>query len=203
MTSGFQLSEDLDRYFTAIGSDRAYGLVQQVGVKDITEQDTQDYLAERKRIARLFTERLDVQNLPNLLDIEFESEVWERWGERCLSCGNCAMVCPTCYCYGVRENISMDFSEAAKTKELYSCNIVDFAEVAGKHNFRPDRKTRLKYRYYHQHRGYVEAYDESKCVGCFRCGRACIAGINPPDVIRELQDEDRQDLPPVSKGTEL
>lgn len=47
----------------------------------------------------------------------------------------------------------------------------------------------MKYRYYHQHRGFAESYDEPKCVGCNRCGRACLAGISPCGVIRDLQEE--------------
>ena len=87
------------------------------------------------------------------------------------------------------ERVTMDYATGTKIKKLYSCNIVDFATVAGGHNFRPDRETRLKYRYYHQHRGFVETYDEPKCVGCNRCGRVCLAGINPPEVIRDLHAE--------------
>ena len=100
------------------------------------------------------------------------------------------MVCPTCYCYGVSERVSLDFKHGAKIKELYSCNLLDFAAVAGGHNFRPTRESRLKYRYYHQHRGFVEAHDEPKCVGCNRCGAVCLAGINPPEVIADLQEEE-------------
>jgi formate hydrogenlyase subunit 6/NADH:ubiquinone oxidoreductase subunit I len=84
----------------------------------------------------------------------------------------------------------MDFRGGEKVKHLHSCNLLDFAMVAGGHNFRPDRKTRLKYRYYHQHRGFVEAFHEPMCVGCGRCGRTCMAAIRPPDVIRELQEEE-------------
>ncbi len=102
------------------------------------------------------------------------------------------MACPTCYCYGVTERVSMDFQQAEKRKFLYSCNLVDFALVAGGHNFRPAAESRLKYRYYHQHCGFAEAYDEAKCVGCNRCGSVCLAGINPPDVIGDLQAEDRK-----------
>ena len=91
----------------------------------------------------------------------------------------------------ITERLSMDFTSGARQKQLYSCNLKDFALVAGGHNFRPERRTRLKYRYYHQHRGFVEIYDEPKCVGCNRCGRACLAGINPPDVIADLQAEER------------
>ena len=99
------------------------------------------------------------------------------------------MCCPTCYCYGVTERVSMDNKEATKTKVQYSCNLVDFAMVAGGHNFRPEAETRLKYRYYHQHRGFVESFGHPMCVGCYRCGRVCLVGINPPEVIQDLQAE--------------
>lgn len=193
VTHGFDLFlTDLgDRYFVAVNSDRGYTLLGKVGARDVMAQDTEDYMAERKRITQGLHRHVGLQNLENLLDVAFESSVWSKWGAKCLSCGSCAMVCPTCYCYGVTERVSMDFQWARKVKQLYSCNLVDFSQVAGGHNFRPNPATRLKYRYYHQHHGFIESYDEPKCVGCNRCGRVCLAGINPPEVIRDLQMEER------------
>jgi len=193
VTHGFDLFlTDLgDRYFVAIASDRGFNMLNKVKVREVTDDDTNAYKEVRSRILEGFKTHILVRNLPNLLDLEFTSEVWKKWGEKCLSCGSCAMVCPTCYCYGVTEEVSMDFQQATRVKQLYSCNLLDFAEVAGGHNFRPDRETRLKYRYYHQHRGFMEDYDEPKCVGCNRCGRACLAGINPVAVITDLYEEDR------------
>lgn len=179
-----------DRYFVTIGSERGFTTLNRVATLEVTEQDTADYLEARRGIAAGFEPDLDVKLLPKLMDIEFESPVWDKWGAKCFSCGSCAMVCPTCYCYGVKEQVAMDFSHGAKVRQLYSCNLVDFAQVAGGHNFRGKREVRLKYRYYHQHRGFVEAYDEPKCVGCGRCGRACLGGINPPAVIRDLLEEE-------------
>ena len=192
VTQGFDLFlTDLgDRYFVSINSDRGFTTLQCVATKEVTEEDTKEYLEVRQKFNKNYKNKVDVRNLPNLLDIEFESAVWDRWGAKCLSCGSCAMVCPTCYCYGVSERVSMDNTVGAKVKRLYSCNLVLFATVAGGHNFRPERTTRLKYRYYHQHRGFVEAYDEPKCVGCGRCSNVCLAGINPPDIIHELQAEE-------------
>ena len=193
VTHGFDLFlTDLgDRFFVAIDSDRGFLALQKIGAREITDEDTQDYLEARHQISQAFAPDLDTHNLANLLDIEFDSEVWKKWGNKCLSCGSCAMSCPTCYCYGVSERIDMDNQGGEKVKQLYSCNCVDFASVAGGHNFRPDRETRLKYRYYHQHRGFVETYEAPMCVGCNRCGRVCLAGINPPEIIADLQDEDR------------
>jgi formate hydrogenlyase subunit 6/NADH:ubiquinone oxidoreductase subunit I len=179
-----------DKYFMQINSSKAFNLLKNVQINDTEIKDEERYIAEKKRIASLFKTKVDVTGLPNLMDIEFESNVWKKWGDKCLSCGTCAMVCPTCYCFTVTENIDVSLKFASKEKMLYSCNLVDFAEVAGGHNFRPEPATRLKYRFYHQHRGFVESYDEPKCVGCNRCGIACPAGINPIDIIHDLRMED-------------
>lgn len=191
ITHGFDifLTDLGERYFVKVGSDRAFNFLNKAQLHDISDDDRNQYLNNRNLFESSVKNTVRIENLPNLLDIEFESDVWKKWGEKCLSCGSCSMVCPTCYCYGVTENVSMDFKKSEKTKQLYSCNLYDFAEVAGGHNFRPSRETRLKYRYYHQHRGFVESFGQPMCVGCNRCSRVCLAGINPTEVIRDIQME--------------
>ncbi len=193
VTHGFDLFlTDLgDRCFVSIDSDRGFRLLNEVAVREVTAADTQAYKNAKQRILEGFKTQINAHDLPNLLDLEFKSAVWDKWGKKCLSCGSCAMVCPTCYCYGVSEEVTMDFKSSSRIKQLHSCNLLDFAEVAGGHNFRPGQETRLKYRYYHQHRGFREDYDEPKCVGCNRCGRVCLAGINPAAVIKDLHEEYR------------
>jgi hypothetical protein len=146
-----------DKYFIAIDSDTGYMIVNQSGGQEVTENDQLDYKRVKQEIESKFTTQVDVSIVPELMDLEFESEVWKKWGDKCLSCGSC-----------------------------YSCNLLDFAAVAGGHNFRPDSHIRLKYRYYHQFRGFVEAFNQSLCVGCNRCGVACLAGISPKAVIDDL-----------------
>ena len=178
-------------YFIEILSAEAYEIVKDLKTTEPKEADHVQYMKTIAEKNRKFTTQVDTTDLTKILDMEFQSPVWKQWGDKCLGCGTCANVCPTCYCYGVDESVDPSLQKAVKTKTLYSCNVVDFAEVAGGHNFRPERSTRLKYRYYHKHRGFVEAYEESLCVGCGRCGEACLAGITVPEVIASVRGEEQ------------
>ena len=178
-----------DRYFVEILSDTAYNFLKNIKTAELVEADHVQYMKVVSEKNKKFTAHVDTTDLTKILDMEFQSDVWKQWGEKCLACGSCSKVCPTCYCYGVEETVDINLRGAKKTKMLYSCNLIDFAEVAGGHNFRPERHARLKYRYYHKHRGFVEAYEESLCVGCGRCGEACLAGITVPEVIASVRGE--------------
>lgn len=174
-------------YFAEIASSRAFHLLEQLGAREPNTDEHHRYLEQIAARESLFTAHVDTSDLTKILDLEFQAPVWEEWGKRCLSCGTCAQVCPTCYCYGVEELVDMDLNHARKEKMLYSCNLLDFASVAGGHNFRPQSHTRIKYRYYHKHRGFVEAFEESLCVGCGRCGQSCLARITVPEVIASVR----------------
>lgn len=176
-----------DDYFAEIHTPRAFQIIQQLSTRDPGAQDHERFRRTLERRNSSFLSSVDTSDLTKILDMEFQSEVWQEWGKRCLSCGTCAQVCPTCYCYGIEEKVDMDLSRATKNKQLYSCNLVDFAEVAGGHNFRPEAQSRLKYRYYHKHRGFVEAFEESLCTGCGRCGQSCLADITVPEVIASVR----------------
>ncbi|MDA8101045.1 MAG: 4Fe-4S dicluster domain-containing protein [Nitrospiraceae bacterium] len=178
------------RLFFEIFSSEAYHVIRDLATGEPTPEDHNAYMRVETERNRKITTTVDTTDLTKILDMEFQSPVWKTWGDKCLGCGSCASACPTCYCYGVEETVDPGLREAKKTRTLYSCNIVDFAEVAGGHNFRPERGTRLKYRYYHKHRGFVEAYEESLCVGCGRCGDICLAGITVPEVIASVRGGD-------------
>nr|MBF0220631.1 4Fe-4S dicluster domain-containing protein [Desulfobulbaceae bacterium] len=178
-----------EKYFVEILTSQAFELIKKISGKEPSQIDHQRYKHVSSQKNKLFTTTVDSSDLTKILDLEFDSKAWQIWGDKCLSCGTCANVCPTCYCYGVEENVDMDLKGATKTKTLHSCNLLDFASVAGGHNFRPESATRLKYRYYHKHRGFVEAFEEALCVGCGRCGESCLSDITPAEVIASVRNE--------------
>ncbi len=188
---GFNLfcSDIGDRYYLSINSSKAFNFLKNVKVSNPTKKDDNNYIARRKELTKKFKTKVKITGLPSLLDIGFKAPVWKKWGDKCLNCSTCAMVCPTCYCYITEETIDVNLACSHKEQVKYACTIVDSAEVAGGHNFRPLREDRLKYRYWHHYRGFAENASEPICVGCNRCGRACLAGINPKDVINDLRLE--------------
>ncbi len=202
ISTGFNVfcSDIGENYYLSINSSKAFNFLKEFDTRDPLDDDNCRLVERRKIISDSFLSEVDVTALPSILDIEFDSPVWEKWGNKCLNCGTCAMVCPTCYCYSVEESFDTNLKGATRQKKLYSCNLVDFAEVAGGHNFRPKNGDRLKYRYYHQHRGFAENANQQICVGCNRCERACLAGINPKDVINDLRMDKESCLTNISSS---
>jgi len=177
-----------DRYFVSVHSVEGAELLDRcVETRHIGEQDTEDFQRKTREFKASFSNSLDTSQIPLLLDAKFDDPVWDELGARCLSCGACSMVCPTCYCFDIKDRLTPDGTEGSRVRVWDSCQFSEFAEVAHGHNFRDTRGSRVKYRYYHKQWGYLSKFERVLCVGCGRCERACKADINPRIVIEALQ----------------
>ena len=128
--------------------------------------------------------------LPKLLDRSYDHPVWEENSERCFSCGSCNLVCPTCYCFDVREDVEWNLQKGERYRVWDGCLLADFAVVAGNHNFRGKLADRYRHRYYRKGKYVPEKIGEVACVGCGRCITACTAKIaNPVEVYNKLVEE--------------
>jgi NAD-dependent dihydropyrimidine dehydrogenase PreA subunit len=136
--------------------------------------------------------KLDVRPdiLPELLGRSLEHPVWEEKAERCYSCGSCNLVCPTCYCFDVRDDVDWTLQKGERRRVWDGCLLSGFAAVAGGHNFRRHRADRYRHRYYRKGKYIPEKIGEIACVGCGRCITACTANIaNPVEVYNSLVHE--------------
>lgn len=134
-----------------------------------------------------------VEQVFDLVSKKFKSPVWEKHVERCFSCGTCNMVCPTCYCFDVSDDMNLDVSSGNRTRTWDGCMLPHFAVVGGGHNFRPDPAARQRHRVKRKFEYLPDRYSQGAvCVGCGRCGRQCTANIDIYDIIIDLiQEGDR------------
>jgi sulfhydrogenase subunit beta (sulfur reductase) len=153
-----------------------------------TEADIRDYLDRLRRRRDAFELALDVSDLPYVLELKKNDPVWDELARRCLCCGSCSVVCPTCSCFNVADRIDED-GTAERVRTWDSCLYPDYAMVAGGHNFRADRGDRVRTRYYHKQEAFVREFGMPSCVGCGRCIENCPTGIHVVEVFNAVRGE--------------
>ena len=181
-------------YLVDIRTDKGRALAQ--SIKDAPEAD--DISLKLRKLVwadnadRLQKHKLDVRSevLPKLLERSYEHPVWEEKAQLCYSCGSCNLVCPTCYCFDVRDDVDWTLQKGERRRVWDGCLLSEFAAVAGGHNFRRHRADRYRHRYYRKGKYVPEKIGEIACVGCGRCITACTANIaNPVEVYNSLVHE--------------
>ena len=111
-----------------------------------------------------------------------ESAAWERIADRCLTCGNCTLVCPTCFCTSVVDSTSLDGQVFERRERPDSCFGLDFSYVFGG-AVRASAASRYRQWYLHKLVTWHDQFGESGCVGCGRCITWCPTGIDITEAI--------------------
>jgi sulfhydrogenase subunit beta (sulfur reductase) len=117
-----------------------------------------------------------------------DHEIWTEEAKRCLSCGACSAVCPTCYCFDMLDVTSFD-GLVTRSRNWDNCFFAEHGQVAGGQNFRPGRKDRLRFRMEHKQLGFGALEGQNSCVGCGRCRRACPVDIDLDRIAERLGSE--------------
>jgi sulfhydrogenase subunit beta (sulfur reductase) len=136
----------------------------------------------------------DVGELASLMMNSYESHVWDELAEICLACGQCTLVCPTCFCFNVYDEVELNLADGERWRRWDSCQLDEFARVAGGENFRQHQASRLRHRFMRKGRYLMEKYQELGCVGCGRCARSCLVDISPVHVFNELHGAGCQEV---------
>jgi ferredoxin len=133
--------------------------------------------------ARKQTRRMDTAGIRDLLYQNFEHPRWDQVAERCLTCANCTMVCPTCFCTTVEDVSDVTGDHAERWRRWDSCFTMDFSYLHGG-SVRTSTKARYRQWMTHKLASWIDQFGTSGCVGCGRCITWCPVGI---DITEELQ----------------
>ncbi|NDJ35553.1 MAG: hypothetical protein GYB64_12885 [Chloroflexi bacterium] len=182
-------------YFIQIGTERGEALFTGYdGVFTATEPDYARMNGTLSDKWQRFPYRLDVDvtEIPDLLAESYHSDHWQELADICLACGMCTQVCPTCYCFDIRDEVDVTLSVGKRVRSWDSCQIDSFALVAGGHNFRETRAARQRHRFMRKGKYQFDATGMVGCVGCGRCATACLVDITPIKTFNELYRRQQQ-----------
>ncbi|MEA2071854.1 MAG: 4Fe-4S dicluster domain-containing protein [Asgard group archaeon] len=180
-----------DKLIAVPNSDKGKGLLRQYDdiFQETTQEDFHKYNKTLKNKKDNFQKAILVEGLASQIEDSFESDVWQEYTDKCLFCGSCTFVCPTCYCYTTKDKVRIDLQDGERKREWDSCYYPEFALVAGPHNFRKEQKQRFRYRYLHKFVDLPRRYNFEGCVGCGRCITYCPADIDVREVLTKIRGE--------------
>lgn len=186
--SGFDLAltETSDGFLLECGSEAGRALLAQLPTEPATAQQNADAEAARQQAVDQITRRLETEGIRDLLLGHPEHERWDEVATRCLSCTNCTMVCPTCFCSTVKEVPDLTGEQVDRQREWDSCFNIDFSVMNGG-AVRPDVRSRYRQWLTHKLASWHDQFGESGCVGCGRCITWCPPGIDLTEEVAAIR----------------
>ncbi len=166
-------------------SERGAALAAGLNLQPLPAESPRQIEQQRAHARSVQWRRLPGRDLRGLLDTTLDHERWAKVAGRCLSCGNCTSVCPTCFCHSQHDDAKLDGSGSVHYRQWDSCFTADHSYI---HGITVRKDTRLRYRQWLTHKlaGWHDQFGRSGCVGCGRCITWCPVGIDLTEEIAAL-----------------
>jgi len=178
-----------ERYLARAITEKGEHLLKSAGVGEDapsdTKKDADDLKAEaEKRISsHVPTDKLKEKNVLDLFDAPF----WDDVAFACINCGTCTFLCPTCWCFDIQDEVYK--KEGDRIRNWDSCMFPLFTLHASGHNPRSEKVQRVRQRFMHKLKYYVDKYNNgAACVGCGRCVKYCPVNIDIREVFKLMNE---------------
>jgi sulfhydrogenase subunit beta (sulfur reductase) len=171
------LDGGLHQFVVEIGSERGARVLAEVPHRAAEETDVRAAAEVTAGAVTRMGREMPAVDLRELLFANYEHPRWDEVAERCLTCGNCTMVCPTCFCTSVEDTADLAGEEAERWRRWDSCFSLSFSHVAGG-DVRSSPRSRYRQWMTHKLATWVDQFGTSGCVGCGRCITWCPVGID-------------------------
>ena len=181
------LTELRDGFVVEVGSERGRVLADELPTREPTGAELELASLKLDRARERMGRQLDASDVKELLDRNIEHPEWDEAAKRCLSCGNCTMVCPTCFCSTVTDATDLADGSITRTRDWESCFTHEFSHTTSG----PTRNTiRGRYRHWLRHKlcTWWDQFGTSGCVGCGRCITWCPVGIDLTEEVARIRE---------------
>ncbi len=130
------------------------------------------------------TIKFDPSGLPEKLKGMFEDPIWDSYQFKCLNCGTCTYICPTCHCFDINNKIRGEVGMKLRTWD--SCMFNEYTLMAGGHQPRAGKKERVRNRFLHKLQYFNEKHGMFLCIGCGRCVAKCPVNLDITKFIQQV-----------------
>lgn len=173
-------------YLVEIGSDDGRAIMAALPQRDARAADIAAADAATARAVAGMGRTMDTNGIRDLLLANLDHPRWDEVAERCLTCGNCTMVCPTCFCTSTEDGSDLTAGSAEHTQRWDSCFTMDFSYIHGG-SVRASPKARYRQWMTHKLATWWDQFDISGCVGCGRCITWCPVAIDITEEARAIR----------------
>ncbi|MDD3580973.1 MAG: 4Fe-4S dicluster domain-containing protein [Desulfobacca sp.] len=197
-TSGFDLAlteilHGPEHYFLVeVGSNQGAEVLQEVPHKPATAAVQLQAENMVQETAAHMGRRLDTVGIKELLYRHYDHPRWEEVASRCLTCGNCTLVCPTCFCHAIEDVTDLSGQQAERWRRWDVCFNVDHSYIHGG-SIRPSAKARYRQWLTHKLATWIDQFGCLGCVGCGRCITWCPVGIDITAEVRAIRESEKKE----------
>jgi len=193
------LDGDGHRFLVEVGSERGAEVLADLPQRDPEAAEPALAQALSEATAASMGRTLDTVGIKDLLYGNLDNPRWDEVAERCLTCGNCTMVCPTCFCATVEDTTDLAGQETERVREWDSCFTLEHSYIHGG-SVRRSGKSRYRQWMTHKLASWIDQFGSSGCVGCGRCITWCPVAI---DITEETAAIRATDMRGGSDGADL
>ena len=204
MNTGPKVEFGFDLSLTEIIKPRGHYFVVEVGTQEALEvinEIPNEYASEKDMEAAdsivdntrgQMGREIDTSDIKELLYRNYENPRWDEVADRCLSCANCTMVCPTCFCTTVEDTTDLTGDNTERVQKWDSCFTMDFSHIHGG-SVRTSVKSRYRQWITHKLATWIDQFGTSGCVGCGRCITWCPVGIDITEEIDAIRKTEKEE----------
>lgn len=179
-------------YFVAeAGTEKGSAVLNQITYQKASDREIQTAENIVAKTAESMGREMDTEGIKDLLYRNLENPRWDEVADRCLTCANCTMVCPTCFCTTIEDTTDLSGDNAERWRRWDSCFTLDFSYIHGG-SVRASAKSRYRQWMTHKLASWIDQFDTSGCVGCGRCITWCPVGIDITEEVRAIRESEKE-----------